>query len=197
MREIQTYVDTSRFVRVILAKVPYEIIPYWYNSIRPTPEESSWSAMCERVGIQPIILIGGQWTDFICFWLKLGVCARIFFLIQPSQVFALSESFQNCETMRNTLPGRLEVPTLRLTASRSNQLSYGSRCSFGCTLSNMCLICSVLLSSVLCCFVLCCCVGSLAVRCWLCFVHFFCVLCFPCGSRLSIAVLIHSVVVLF
>ena len=29
---------------------------------------------------------------------------------------------------RNTLPGRLELPTLRLTASRSNQLSYGSRC---------------------------------------------------------------------
>ena len=28
----------------------------------------------------------------------------------------------------NTLPGRLELPTLRLTASRSNQLSYGSRC---------------------------------------------------------------------
>ena len=27
-----------------------------------------------------------------------------------------------------TLPGRLELPTLRLTASRSNQLSYGSRC---------------------------------------------------------------------
>ena len=26
------------------------------------------------------------------------------------------------------LPGRLELPTLRLTASRSNQLSYGSRC---------------------------------------------------------------------
>ena len=29
-----------------------------------------------------------------------------------------------------TLPGRLELPTLRLTASRSNQLSYGSRCEF-------------------------------------------------------------------
>ena len=28
--------------------------------------------------------------------------------------------------MRQTLPGRLELPTLRLTASRSNQLSYGS-----------------------------------------------------------------------
>lgn len=27
---------------------------------------------------------------------------------------------------RNALPGRLELPTLRLTASRSNQLSYGS-----------------------------------------------------------------------
>ncbi len=26
----------------------------------------------------------------------------------------------------NSLPGRLELPTLRLTASRSNQLSYGS-----------------------------------------------------------------------
>ena len=30
----------------------------------------------------------------------------------------------------NTLPGRLELPTLRLTASRSNQLSYGSRCFY-------------------------------------------------------------------
>ena len=29
-------------------------------------------------------------------------------------------------TSRKTLPGRLELPTLRLTASRSNQLSYGS-----------------------------------------------------------------------
>ena len=134
---------------------------------------------------------------FDLFWFKLGVCARIFFLIRPSQAFALSESFQNCETMRNTLQGRLEVPTLRLTASRSNQLSYGSKCSFGCILSNMCLICSVLLSSVLCCFVLCCCVVSLAVRCWLCFVIFFCVLCFPCWSRLSIDVLIHPVVVPF
>ena len=28
-----------------------------------------------------------------------------------------------------TLPGRLELPTLRLTASRSNQLSYGSACA--------------------------------------------------------------------
>ena len=27
------------------------------------------------------------------------------------------------------LPGRLELPTLRLTASRSNQLSYGSSCA--------------------------------------------------------------------
>ena len=27
-----------------------------------------------------------------------------------------------------TLPGRLELPTLRLTASRSDQLSYGSLC---------------------------------------------------------------------
>jgi hypothetical protein len=26
-----------------------------------------------------------------------------------------------------TLPGRLELPTLRLTTSRSNQLSYGSQ----------------------------------------------------------------------
>ena len=30
---------------------------------------------------------------------------------------------------QQTLPGRLELPTLRLTASRSNQLSYGSRCN--------------------------------------------------------------------
>ena len=125
------------------------------------------------------------------------VCARIFFLIQPNPVFALSESFPNSNTMRNTLPGSLELPTSRLTASCSHQLSYGSRCSFGCTLSSMCLICSVLLSSVLFCFALCCCVGSMAFRCWLCFVLFFCVLCFPCGSRLSLAVLIHSVVVLF
>ena len=29
---------------------------------------------------------------------------------------------------RVPLPGRLELPTLRLTASRSNQLSYGSTC---------------------------------------------------------------------
>ena len=29
----------------------------------------------------------------------------------------------------NALPGRLELPTLRLTASRSNQLSYGSSCA--------------------------------------------------------------------
>ena len=28
--------------------------------------------------------------------------------------------------LTKTLPGRLELPTLRLTASRSNQLSYGS-----------------------------------------------------------------------
>ena len=33
----------------------------------------------------------------------------------------------------NTLPGRLELPTLRLTASRSNQLSYGSRCFYAKT----------------------------------------------------------------
>ena len=78
MRQIQIYVGTSRFVRVILAKVPYEIIPYWYNSIRPTPEEFSSSAMCECVGIQTIIFIGGQWPDLICFWFKLGVCAHIF-----------------------------------------------------------------------------------------------------------------------
>ena len=31
-----------------------------------------------------------------------------------------------CQTRPKTLPGRLELPTLRLTASRSNQLSYGS-----------------------------------------------------------------------
>lgn len=34
----------------------------------------------------------------------------------------------SCTRWRNTLPGRLELPTLRLTASRSNQLSYGSSC---------------------------------------------------------------------
>ena len=30
------------------------------------------------------------------------------------------------EILQKSLPGRLELPTLRLTASRSNQLSYGS-----------------------------------------------------------------------
>ena len=35
-----------------------------------------------------------------------------------------------CQTQPKTLPGRLELPTLRLTASRSNQLSYGSNCTF-------------------------------------------------------------------
>ena len=33
----------------------------------------------------------------------------------------------------NTLPGRLELPTLRLTASRSNQLSYGSHVGWATT----------------------------------------------------------------
>ena len=33
---------------------------------------------------------------------------------------------RRCKTI--SLPGRLELPTLRLTASRSNQLSYGSLC---------------------------------------------------------------------
>ena len=32
----------------------------------------------------------------------------------------------NAQAQTTTLPGRLELPTLRLTASRSNQLSYGS-----------------------------------------------------------------------
>jgi hypothetical protein len=32
----------------------------------------------------------------------------------------------NVQAQTRTLPGRLELPTLRLTASRSNQLSYGS-----------------------------------------------------------------------
>ena len=31
-------------------------------------------------------------------------------------------------SLRDALPGRLELPTLRLTASRSSQLSYGSTC---------------------------------------------------------------------
>ena len=35
-----------------------------------------------------------------------------------------SDTFDKFKT--TTLPGRLELPTLRLTASRSNQLSYGS-----------------------------------------------------------------------
>ena len=33
----------------------------------------------------------------------------------------------SCAPKQITLPGRLELPTLRLTASRSNQLSYGSK----------------------------------------------------------------------
>ena len=40
----------------------------------------------------------------------------------------------NTPTKQNqtkTLPGRLELPTLRLTASRSNQLSYGSARALG------------------------------------------------------------------
>ena len=58
-------------------------------------------------------------------------------------------------TQLKTLPGRLELPTLRLTASRSNQLSYGSaraslqitatneanpntRCTIRCHRSSMC-----------------------------------------------------------
>ena len=32
---------------------------------------------------------------------------------------------------KRALPGRLELPTLRLTASRSNQLSYGSKWAEG------------------------------------------------------------------
>jgi hypothetical protein len=32
---------------------------------------------------------------------------------------------------KSALPGRLELPTLRLTASRSNQLSYGSKWAKG------------------------------------------------------------------
>ena len=35
-------------------------------------------------------------------------------------------STSHATTIFKTLPGRLESPTLRLTASRSNQLSYGS-----------------------------------------------------------------------
>ena len=38
----------------------------------------------------------------------------------------------------HALPGRLELPTLRLTASRSNQLSYGSNCHDAQTV-NQCL----------------------------------------------------------
>ena len=37
-----------------------------------------------------------------------------------------------CQTQPKTLPGRLELPTLRLTASRSNQLSYGSKHTHTC-----------------------------------------------------------------
>ena len=33
-------------------------------------------------------------------------------------------------SLRDALPGRLDLPTLRLAASRSNQLSYGSNCTF-------------------------------------------------------------------
>lgn len=35
-------------------------------------------------------------------------------------------ALRRCSASHITLPGRLELPTLRLTASRSSQLSYGS-----------------------------------------------------------------------
>ena len=37
-------------------------------------------------------------------------------------------AMQGASGSQTSLPGRLELPTLRLTASRSNQLSYGSPC---------------------------------------------------------------------
>ena len=105
----------------------------------------------------------GQWPDLICFWFKLGacVCAHVFHDPAQSGICIISI----ISTLRNNAQHatrEARTPDLEVTALRSNQLSYGSRCSFGCTLSSMCLICSVLLSSVLFCFVLCCCVGSLA-----------------------------------
>ena len=39
---------------------------------------------------------------------------------------------------KQTLPGRLKLPTLRLTASRSNQLSYGSSCAGASRASRLC-----------------------------------------------------------
>jgi hypothetical protein len=48
-------------------------------------------------------------------------------LVCASNSFAhMSESSALTALKRETLPGRLELPTLRLTASRSDQLSYGS-----------------------------------------------------------------------
>ena len=41
-------------------------------------------------------------------------------------VLAANLHVQHFVAIEKTLPGRLELPTLRLTASRSNQLSYGS-----------------------------------------------------------------------
>ena len=47
----------------------------------------------------------------------------VFYLFIPAMMFANEKTNIS---LAKALPGRLELPTLRLTASRSNQLSYGS-----------------------------------------------------------------------
>ena len=54
--------------------------------------------------------------------LGLGRSLGLLLLFAFYRQFKLSAFVEN----RHALPGRLELPTLRLTASRSNQLSYGS-----------------------------------------------------------------------
>ena len=53
---------------------------------------------------------------------------RIFIYVSESGAWLWAYIYRRGPSARRTLPGRLELPTLRLTASRSNQLSYGSRC---------------------------------------------------------------------
>ena len=48
-------------------------------------------------------------------------------LIGPNFPCQCSASLLRSHVRKSALPGRLELPTLRLTASRSNQLSYGSK----------------------------------------------------------------------
>ena len=85
MRQIQTYVVTSRFVRVTPAKGHANpFLNHIIISEHPR-KESSWSAVFECVDIQAIILIGGQWPDLICFWFELGVCVCAHLFPDPTQ----------------------------------------------------------------------------------------------------------------